>query len=39
MYREFTPGNMSLSSVVEIHGKIASASRLACREISNPFMK
>ena len=28
MYREFTPGNMSLSSVVEIHGKIASASRL-----------
>ena len=39
MYREFTPGNMHFSSVIEIHGKLASASSLACHEISNPFMK
>ena len=36
---EFNPGDMSLRGAIEIYGKIASASRLACHEISNPFMK
>ena len=36
---EFNPGDMSLRGAFEMYGKIESESRLACHEISNPFMK